>query len=522
LRKRELDFDTDVLPLLLLEMRIAFVEAAIRNSDGYPKAEQFRQSLAQAPTLPDVESLLLEREAGHGAFDTTMYFGWLGQATAPPQARLTSAPEVRQEFPDSDCYAASFREWLQNDLAEANQGLDLSPTKVALELCRELRDIVRYAVDFNGLTPASEEEFHRRHRHLFDRAVVGPQRDRTGDLLALIASGIVAVPLGPDPRIRQMKDSLSLSSTHLQQAFNVEAHTLIKGYLSPTPGGAAETELCHEMLAEQFFYRHQRGSQPPRGIEIDGANHPVSRTGVEIDCWVFGLLCEGATYYNNYIPSPGHSVRCFADTDRAVNVILDEIRATMVAPTGDVSTTGTDGRPHVIAVAASHARGLGKTTRDRIRLIASVGVEGDIHSGLTAQHLARKVKDSTQPNLRQVHLIPEELFRDLGDVGIAVRPGDMGENITTRGIDLLALPRGTHLVFPSGATIEVTGLRNPCRLLDRIDERLYPAVRVANSDGTLERRAGVMGIVVVGGTVSRDDSIIVLPPLLSNGRLEPV
>lgn len=148
-----------------------------------------------------------------------------------------------------------------------------------------------------------------------------------------------------------------------------------------------------------------------------------------------------------------------------------------------------------------------------IRLRAGLGVEGDAHAGATVKHRSRVARDPTQPNLRQVHLIHAELHAALAAQGFDVGPGQMGENITTLGIDLLGLPAGTRLRIGVDAVVEVTGLRNPCAQLDRFRPGLMAAVLRRGADGTLERLAGVMGIVIAGGDVRPGDAIAIeLPP----------
>src|SRR5688572_33069719 len=119
----------------------------------------------------------------------------------------------------------------------------------------------------------------------------------------------------------------------------------------------------------------------------------------------------------------------------------------------------------VEAVSAGSSHGIGKDTHDAIRLVARHGVEGDVHAGVTVKHRSRVKRDPTQPNLRQVHLIHAELHDELHDAGFTVSAGEMGENVTTRGVDLLKLPTGTRLLLGEAATVEVTGLRNPCAQL---------------------------------------------------------
>lgn len=166
----------------------------------------------------------------------------------------------------------------------------------------------------------------------------------------------------------------------------------------------------------------------------------------------------------------------------------------------------------ITAVAGSPEYTFSKPTRDSITLIAGLGVEGDIHAGVTVKHRSRVAQDPTQPNLRQVHLIHEELFAELDDAGHAVTSGQLGENITTRGIDLLALPVGTLLHLGEEAIIEVTGLRNPCHQIDAYSTGLLKHVVSRDTAGNIARKAGIMSIVVRGGTVRPGDTIgVVLP-----------
>ncbi len=176
----------------------------------------------------------------------------------------------------------------------------------------------------------------------------------------------------------------------------------------------------------------------------------------------------------------------------------------------------------VVAVSRSAAHTFSKEMLDQIRLLAGLGVEGDAHLGATVQHRSRVAPDPSQPNLRQVHLIHAELHDELQAAGFAVTPGDMGENITTRGIDLLGLPVGTLLHLGSGAVVEVTGLRNPCVQLDRFLPGLMAAVLDRDEQGNLIRKAGVMGIVRVGGEIQPGTPVQVELPSAPHRQLEPV
>jgi len=169
--------------------------------------------------------------------------------------------------------------------------------------------------------------------------------------------------------------------------------------------------------------------------------------------------------------------------------------------------------PAVLAVSRSSGHTFSKPGAPGIRLVAGIGVEGDAHAGETVKHRSRVARDPNQPNLRQVHLIHAELLAELREYGFAVAPGEMGENITTAGVDLLGLPTGARLRLGPEAVIEVTGLRNPCAQLDGFQQGLMAAVLDRDAEGNLVRKAGIMAIVLSGGEIRPGDAITVeLPP----------
>ena len=176
----------------------------------------------------------------------------------------------------------------------------------------------------------------------------------------------------------------------------------------------------------------------------------------------------------------------------------------------------------VRAVSTSATHSFGKPNVGEIRLLEGLGVEGDAHAGTTVKHRSRVARDPTQPNLRQVHLIHAELHDELRTKGYDVAPGAMGENITTVGIDLLALPVGTLLRLGNEAAVEVTGLRNPCSQLEQLGAGLMGAVLDRDAEGNLVRKAGIMGVVLTGGTVRPGDAIAVELPAPPHHALGPV
>ena len=167
----------------------------------------------------------------------------------------------------------------------------------------------------------------------------------------------------------------------------------------------------------------------------------------------------------------------------------------------------------VKSVSKSKTHSFSKFKSNTITLIKGMGVKGDAHMGLTVKHRSRVAKDPNQPNLRQVHLIHSELFEELEKKGFYIQNGEMGENITTTGIDLLNLPKDTLLSIGSTSKIKITGLRNPCTQLNSIQEGLMDAVLDKDKQGNLIRKAGIMGVVIEEGEIRPGDKInIQFPP----------
>lgn len=169
--------------------------------------------------------------------------------------------------------------------------------------------------------------------------------------------------------------------------------------------------------------------------------------------------------------------------------------------------------PRVLSVGADAEHRFSKLPRPSIRLIEGLGVDGDAHCGPTVQHRSRMARDPSQPNLRQVHLLQSELFAEVATRGHRLAPGDLGENVSTTGVDLLGLPVGTVLRLGEAAEVRLTGLRNPCWQIDRFSDGLLALMVPRDAEGRVLRKAGVMAVVVRSGRVQSGDPIrVVLPP----------
>ena len=177
---------------------------------------------------------------------------------------------------------------------------------------------------------------------------------------------------------------------------------------------------------------------------------------------------------------------------------------------------------YIQALASDGTHRFSKQPAESLTLITGMGVAGDAHAGVTVKHRSRVARDPSQPNLRQLHLLHAEIFEELAPQGFTLKPGDIGENVTTRGIDLLGLGTGTRLCLGTEAIIEITGLRNPCAQLDHFRPGLMAAMLGRDAAGGLIRKSGVMAIVLQGGVLRAGDPIIILPPAGPQRPLQPV
>lgn len=173
----------------------------------------------------------------------------------------------------------------------------------------------------------------------------------------------------------------------------------------------------------------------------------------------------------------------------------------------------------ITAVSSNGTYSFTKPNRESITLLAGFGVEGDVHGGATVKHRFRMRKDPSQPNLRQVHLMHAELFEELRAAGFEVRAGELGENVTTLGVDLLGLSVGTRLHLGDEAVVEVTGLRNPCTQIDHFRKGLLKEVVGRGPTGAARFKSGIMGIVATGGVIRPGDTVGIEPP---NGPHRPL
>ncbi|MEA2188166.1 MAG: hypothetical protein QOK16_3177 [Solirubrobacteraceae bacterium] len=311
-----LDFDADVLPLLLTEMRIAYHRQHAALSGG---EDRLVTALTRAAESGALTTYLGELDQEHGAFDAHAAWDRAGAMV------LT----------DSSAYERWVADEIRRDYVQATKGLERSCEKAALEIVRDLRDTVRHAVDFGGLTRDSLESFMRTTVPLMNKAVVGPQKERHRELLALIEAGILQVPFGPAPETTWDAEAnrWTISATRLGRPFARPVDWLCMAHVSSPSVSASASPLISRLYVNGWLTRHRPDSSRVHSVDLDTCLHPVSTSG-EPDrrLWILGPLCEGTTFYNHAVPSPGGYSRVVADAHRTVAEMLTVLAPEPAAP----------------------------------------------------------------------------------------------------------------------------------------------------------------------------------------------
>ena len=318
LGRRSLDFQRDVWPLVLTEMRIAYRRAQARCA-GMTAEAALADEFAAAPGFEGIVAVLDRLDARLGRFD--------------PVAALDGTAGMSLHG------SGSYQRWLatviSDDLAEGLLGYAGSPLKAALDVLRDLRDTFRHAVDFGGLTPASAEDFAARTVPALNRAVVGPQYERHEELLALLAAGVASAPFGPAPSVHWHPDRRrwQLASTRLTEPHSREVDWLAAAWVEQPAVDGSASPLLDSLWRKGWIRRHRPGSRLLVGIDIDADQHPIDVEGrPDRRLWVLGPLCEGATFYNHLVPSPATHSRPIADAHRCVSALLADALAVHAAP----------------------------------------------------------------------------------------------------------------------------------------------------------------------------------------------
>ncbi|MFJ4947173.1 FAD/NAD(P)-binding protein [Streptomyces sp. NPDC088760] len=315
LRRRRADgrlhFREDVLPLIEAEMELAYHRTlrARECGDAAAAGREFAERVRQA----GYEALLAECRARRGP--------------SPLGGILSPAPAGRQ-WDDHEAYARWFTGEVAADLAEARAGLGVSPLKEALEVLRDHRDVLRTVVDAPGLDDASLAGFFGEFTATVNRLVIGPQLDRSAELLSLVQAGVVQLGPGPRPKVVAPagQGPWILESTALRRPASVEVDHVVHAHVrEPAPDRVPGSLLGRLVGAGRVRTLGSRGG-PAHGLDVTREGRGVDHAGnPQPRLFFLGPHTEGSSYYNHYVPSPGVPSRALMDAELALSTSLPSV-----------------------------------------------------------------------------------------------------------------------------------------------------------------------------------------------------
>lgn len=300
----QFDFEAELLPLLQAEMELAYYlrKAHLAGGQSVQAAQRIAARISESRCLTEMRQLMSELAQMFGQFSIIPYFA--------SQAPCTSG------------YRAWFQESICIDLAEGAKGLGRSPLKAALETVRDLRDVLRQAVDFHGLTDTSHRVFYTRYVPLFNRFVGGPQRERYEDLLALLDAGVASLLPGVNPKLSQSAPGEEWTLELPEQEFSTRVDYLVDAAL-PSSGLFNTDSSLLNRLHQRNWLQPRLGQQGVDGVDVDlNGNVSGLASPAAANLWLFGPAVEGSTFYNHYVPSAGGYSRAFSDAQHAVSSCL--------------------------------------------------------------------------------------------------------------------------------------------------------------------------------------------------------
>jgi len=311
-RKSKIDFDNDILPLIFTELRIAYRRAQFCKQNGWDKSHIIIKKLNTALLNKNLEANLCSLQEFN---PKAIFFENLSSDNKSIVKALNS----------SNDYQNWIKEWIDFDLNQSIIGTLNSPLKSALEIFREFRDIIRYAIDFGNLTDKSYEKFYNIHSHTLNRIGVGPQKERLAEIIALIDSKVLQIPFGPNPDVNWNNDlkKWKITSAVLKEEISIFCDWYYTGHLNKVKKINNSPSLINSMFNKGIIKKYRANQNNTITIDVDNNYHPISIEGsVNKNIWIMGLLNEGVTFYNGYVTSPDKFVRSHYDSDKALKEIF--------------------------------------------------------------------------------------------------------------------------------------------------------------------------------------------------------
>ncbi|MFG2888282.1 FAD/NAD(P)-binding protein [Streptomyces sp. NPDC048248] len=308
-----INFAEDVLSLVEVEMELAYYRTLLgrRCDDILGVGAEFARRVAES----GCDGLLVELRAEHGPF--------------PLQGVLTDQLTDRQ-WPEQGDYAEWFTLQIGMDLAEARDGLGVSPVKEALEVLRDHRDALRSVVDAPGVDDPSLDYFFGEFAATVNRLVIGPQLDRSVELLSLLDAGVLRVGPGPRPKVTAPSGQgpWRLESTCLARPERVEVDHVVLAHLAEPGADRLPGSLLGRLVAAgRVCTMASRGTRAP-GLSVTREGQGIGSAGdVQTGLFFLGPHTEGSSYYNHYVPSPGAPSRALKDAELALRTALPALPA---------------------------------------------------------------------------------------------------------------------------------------------------------------------------------------------------
>lgn len=311
----QLDFDRELLPLLMKEMSYAWRCAA----DG---------GIAQLATV-----------AGIGFVPSAGELAGVEALLFPLRGRC---------FDSGAAFSTFITCLLADDLSEARRGSLASPAKAAAEALAEARPVLQEAIEHGGLSANSHRKFLSVYQSAFNRVAYGPPSARNEQLLALIEAGVLEMAAGPNPAVR-IDEELSQFALHTRTGGGNDVTCLDALVIARLDAFSPETDdavFMRNLLKRGTVRPYYNGTFHPGGIDIDAAHHPISQAGrVFPNVWASGCLVEGPHYFTQAMPRPHSHARPVLDADRCVRELFSTIAERDSAGAGAV----TRARPRLVS-----------------------------------------------------------------------------------------------------------------------------------------------------------------------------
>jgi hypothetical protein len=305
--RRQVDFRTELLPLLFAEMQARYHTHAAYLKGGIEESGAARALLRSAWVDGTYEVAVGALERLYGHFD--------------PASHIFAGAD--RHYTSSADYQSQVYEMIETDLDEA-LAEGGSPVKAAQEVLRILRDRLRSVIEFGGLSLESYIDFQSKVRGRINRLEAGPPPLRSQQLLGLLDAGIVRIPLGPDPAVAlEANGSVTLRSTQLDQPSDVLVNGVVRGHLDLPSLARSGSPLLNRLYAKGRLTQLSYGDTAVGSVAISEDFHPYDAEGrLQPNLSLLGVLTEGVRYFTHYLPSPRSRLRAVLDAQDCVEGVI--------------------------------------------------------------------------------------------------------------------------------------------------------------------------------------------------------